>query len=95
MEEKLEELDKLYNETDYLKNELGSIRMKYDFDIIDKNKNRLDRLDLWGQKMLNMVSKTTGVFESNFNCGLCGSLPQQAMLVEPCCHVFCKACYDN
>lgn len=92
----MEEIDKLYTETDYLKNELGNIRAKYDFDMIDKNKVRLEKLDLWGNKMLAVQSKVSGVFESYFNCGLCSSLATvSAVVVEPCNHMFCKACYDN
>ena len=37
-DEKLEEIDQLYTENDSMKYELGRIREKYDFTIIDKTK---------------------------------------------------------
>lgn len=94
-EEKLEEIDKLYSESDYLKGELNRIREKYDFDSIDKDKNRLFNLDAWAMKILNTAGKVTSIFESYFNCGLCNSLANQATIIEPCGHVFCKACFEN
>ena len=45
--------------------------------------------------MLAAVGKVSACFEANFNCGLCGSLVNDAVIVEPCGHVFCKACHDN
>ena len=44
-DEKLSEIDELYTETDFLKNELGNIRAKYDFNVIDKTKHALERYE--------------------------------------------------
>ena len=34
-----------------MKNELGNIRVKYDFDMIDRNKLRMEKFDQWGNKV--------------------------------------------
>ena len=90
MDEKLEEIDKLYNETDFLKNELGNIRAKYDFTTIDRTADSLKRYEEWSMKVITVINSVTSTFESNFNCGLCNSIAVDIEIIEPCNHVFCK-----
>ena len=52
MDEKLEEIDKLYDETDMLKNTLEQIRSKYDFNAIDRNNAALQRYETWANKIM-------------------------------------------
>lgn len=90
MDEKLEEIDKLYEETDMLKNTLENIRAKYDFNAIDRNKAALERHEVWSNKVMMLAQKMSTTFESYFNCGLCNSLAVEITVTEPCNHVFCK-----
>lgn len=57
-DEKLEEMDGLYSESDYLKGELSRIRDKYDFSVIDKTKATLERYEAWSNKIMNVSSKS-------------------------------------
>ena len=95
MDEKLEEIDKLYEETDLLKNTLEQIRQKYDFSAIDRNKASLERYETWSLKIMQVTNKLSATFESHFNCGLCSNMAEEITIVEPCNHVFCKQCYEN
>ena len=90
MDEKLEEIDKLYDETDMLKNTLEGIRSKYDLNAIDRNKMALEKYEVWSNKIMQVTYKLSGTFESYFNCGLCSSLAVEITILEPCSHVFCK-----
>jgi len=94
-DEKLEEIDKLYNETDFLKNELGNIRAKYDFSSIDRTKAALERYEIWSLKAIQVTNSITQTFESYFNCGICNNLATKPVTVEPCGHTFCKTCMEN
>ena len=95
MDEKLEEIDKLYDETDLLKNTLENIRAKYDFNAIDRNNAALTRYENWSNKIMQVTYKLNGTFEAYHNCGLCNSLAVDITILEPCNHVFCKQCLEN
>ena len=94
-DDKLEELDKLYGENDFLKGELGKIREKYDFTVIDGYKGALDRHEAWAVKVMATTVKVVNTFETYHTCGLCNSLAQEIIVLEPCNHVFCSKCIEN
>ena len=95
MQDKLHEIDKLMDTGDYLRAELRRITTNYDFDSIDKDKRLLQKYRVWAVNMNYYASRVGPMIDSFFKCGLCSNLAIEAVVVEPCNHVFCSKCLKN
>ena len=95
MQGKLDEIDKLIKQADYMRTELHRITTKYDLDGIDENKRALHRYRQWAAGMTYAASGVGPLLEALFRCGLCSNIAINAVVIEPCNHVFCNKCLVN
>ena len=89
---KLNEIDKEQKKGDFLRTELMKMTETYNFDKLDEEKEALTNYRKWAQGMLFAASRVAPLVESYFKCGLCRNMAIEAVIFEPCNHVFCKKC---
>ena len=92
---KLDEIDRLMNESDKSREELARLHRTYNFNMIDICNETLSNYAAWGSKLVPQVSRLQDVLDQYFNCRLCNTLPDDMMIMQPCEHIFCKQCLTN
>jgi len=88
-------MDTLYANSDRLTDELARLYDKYDFEVIDKQKVSLVWFENWSINIVQASARVNTIFEQFFNCNLCRSLVVEPTVVDPCNHIFCKACLED
>ena len=86
----LEANDRLEREIGQLKEEVSTIRSKYDFKEIDMTRAALVRYIQWSTKIILITPEVNSCFESHFSCGICNEISVSPTIIEPCNHTFCK-----
>ena len=92
---KLKEIDRLIDDGDRSRDELGRLHRKYNFNSIEKSYELCDSFASWASAIIPLVGKIKGVLHDHFKCHLCGSIPVEMMINWPCEHIFCKNCLKN
>ena len=94
-EEKLKEIDTLYEENDKLRADLSHLRYKYNFDKIDQDKENLLVYENWIALGQGIISDMQVVYQTHFQCQICSGIAINPQICEPCNHVYCRQCMDN